>query len=74
MVPNSLDKIQTSTFLQELKHICSKEATILKINLILPTQQSSILKSFTKSKRVTMMMQTKKLQHNQFSRSISIAP
>jgi hypothetical protein len=30
MVPNSLDKIQTSSFLQELKHICSKEATILK--------------------------------------------
>jgi hypothetical protein len=31
--------------------ICSKEATILKKNLIPPTQQSSILKSFAKSKQ-----------------------
>jgi hypothetical protein len=28
MVPNSLDKIQTSSFLQELKHICSKPTMI----------------------------------------------
>jgi hypothetical protein len=51
-----------------------KRATILKKNLIPPTQQSSILKSFTKSNSVTVMMQTKKLQNNQFSRSICIAP